>query len=206
MIRAVSLAAACLATFAHAESHLLDADALAALVDQRLSELSPYEALLNDPDPSRSMVAMQLMLDSGDINLVRTATAFGFQAADPALRRMAAKAVLDSGVPLTIAVSGVPEDAQANFASRARSYLGAAVSPEGVAFVTVQFGGYDAEQGCYRTPNNDACLVSLNADGIYIRNNTFSARLGFGDGAKLTGAATISNVAQPLEAELILSE
>lgn len=38
------------------------------------------------------MVAMQLMPGLGDLDLVRAAAAFGFQAADPALQRIAAKA------------------------------------------------------------------------------------------------------------------
>ncbi|WP_425037422.1 hypothetical protein [Primorskyibacter sp. S187A] len=208
MIRALSLAltAALLTGPAHAESHLLNAEALAALVDQRVNALSPYETLLNDPDPARSAAAMEIMLASGDQSLVRSAVSFGFQASNPELRMIAARHVLDTGVPITLALSGVSEDGLANFAKWTRYYLDAAVSPEGTAYVTIDVGPFDAEKGCYQMANQTSgCAVSLNSDGIFVKVPHLNARLGFADGATLSGAASVEKIDDPLKAELHLS-
>lgn len=43
------------------------------MVDQQMSNLNPYQELLNNPDPARSLAAMKVMLESGDEALVRMA-------------------------------------------------------------------------------------------------------------------------------------
>lgn len=189
-----------------AEGNLLSAEELAAVIDNRVSELAPYQALLNDPDPDRSRAAMEIMLASGDSALVQAAIQFGFQASDTTLQRMSAKAVLDTGVPLTIELSGVPEDEAANFSERVRGYHKAAVSPDGVAYVSIAIGEFDPDKGCYKTQGNSTCIASLNADGIFITHGQLDARLGFGVGGALSGAAAIPNVDTPLVAELRLTE
>lgn len=189
-----------------ADGNLMSAEELTAMIDSRVAELAPYQALLNDPDPDRSRAAMEIMLASGDAALVRDAIEFGFQASDTTLQRMSAKAVLDTGVPLTIALSGVPEDETENFATRVRGYHQAAVSPDGVAYVSIEIGAFDVEKGCYLKRVGSGCIANLNGDGIFITHSQLDVRLGFGVGGALSGAATIPNVAPPLVAELRLTE
>ena len=84
-----------LATIATAQT--LTPEEISALVDKRMKELNPYQNLLNDPDPDRSLAAMQIMMESGDPDLTRMALEFGLLSPNPSVKRIAFEAWLSTG-------------------------------------------------------------------------------------------------------------
>lgn len=80
------------------------------MVDKRAAAADPFQALLNDPNPIRSMAAMELMIESGVPHLVRTAVDFGLLSALPEIRRAAVFGFLTTRP--TLLVTSTPRPAR----------------------------------------------------------------------------------------------
>ena len=191
---------------APAAAQTLTPEDLRARIDARVDETGPYRDMLNDPDPARARAAMEIMIATGDTALMRLAAEAGFLAADPAMQRLAAEAVLATGLPLTIAIDGSEVEDKAALDKAVSTYLKGATTPEGIAFVQVQYGDWLPESGCYAIPGKSACLVSVNADGIYVQGAYLQARLGYGAEGMLSGAASVQTYPKSLPATLRLLE
>lgn len=188
-------------------AQLLSEEELLAQINQRVDALAPYRKLLNDPDPARSMAAMEIMLKSEDTTLPRLAIEFGILSSDAKLQRMAAEAILHTGTPLTVALDGTDLEDKALLDKVVKAYLKGTLTPEGVAYISVPIGTYDAEKGCFLNPaNTSLCQASINGDGIFITNNHLQARLGYGPNGTFNGAGSVTSFDLPLAAEIKILE
>ena len=104
---------------------------------------------------------MQIMIVSGDTLLSRTAIEFGLVSADPKLQCIPVEAILETGVPLIVAIdgSGLEDLTEFNFA--VYGYHDVAGTPDGTAY-SVPIGTFDQEKGCYVQPSRVSdCAASV---------------------------------------------
>ncbi len=174
---------------------------IAAMVDERVSALNPYAELLNDPDPERSLAALQIMLESGDTALTRMALEFGLLSPNPVVRRSAVEAYLKSGPMLSLTFDG-GDDPDANFTSTIRGSYSGSTEPDNTGYWKIKVGEFSAEQGCYMHANaRNGCFVTVNSDGVYFTHdqyNLLAARTNVTDEGVLKGFAKIYQVAEPV--------
>ncbi|TNF57474.1 MAG: hypothetical protein EP307_13955 [Rhodobacteraceae bacterium] len=191
----LAAAMACAAAGAGAQS--LTPEQLKAMIDQRVAAQNPYQELLNDPDPARSMAAMEIMMESGDAVLFRMALEFGVTAANPTVRRRAVEAFMSSGPVLTARFDGTNSKGD-DFVKRIRQF-GGNIGPDGIAFIRFDIGQYEATKQCYLWEGSDNCAVSVNADGVFLSGNfggynTVSARLALNESGELVGSSALGSV------------
>lgn len=140
---------------------------IAALVDQKMDAVDEYAALLNDPDPERSLAAMQLMIGLDDPQVSRMALQHGLTSTSPAVRRAALKAYFDAGPVLDIFIDGSSLDRD-NLTSYINQSKGT-VDGDGTAFLSYKVGGFDDANGCYDYHTNaNYCLVTLSEASVGI--------------------------------------
>ena len=190
---------------ATAQEPTLSIEELNAQIDARVSNLNPYRALLNDPDPARSIAAMEIMLGSGDAALERMATEFGVLSSEPQVRRIAVEKLLSLKPVLVVKLDGsVTEDR--SFAQIITSSLDGAVSPDGIGAVKVPLGEFDVGKGCYVWLNdNKYCAVSVSGDGIFVEyRNSLSASFSAIEAGEYQGFAKIYGVDEGLPATIQL--
>lgn len=172
------------------------------MVDQRVSALNPYQELLNDPDPARSLSAMQIMLESGDAELTRMALEFGLLSPNPAVKRTAFESYLASAPVFSIRFDGTKVKS-AHFDNAMKSYWSGNVTPERIGYWRIKVGEYLPEGNCFvNTTDGRGCFVTVNADGIFLtpyhNGQTMSARGVVGDDGAIAGFATIPRVEEPV--------
>ncbi len=174
---------------------------IAAMIDERVAALNPYAELLNDPDPERSLAAMQIMMESGDAKLTRMALEFGLLSPNPVVRRSAVEAYLKSGPILTLKFDG-GDDPDANFTSTIRGNYSGATEPDNTGYWKIKVGEYSAEEGCYLHANaRSGCFVTVNSDGVYFTHDQYellAARTDVTEEGLLKGFAKIYQVAEPV--------
>jgi hypothetical protein len=199
---AVALAAVVAAPPLGAQS--MSPEEILAEVEARVSAQNPYAALLNDPDPARSLAAMQVMLESGDADLIRMATEFGLLSPNPSVQRSAVQGILATGPNLTVRLEGGDDEA---FRSTVEDRLGGAVNAEDVGFATFPVGNFDATQSCYLWRGNTPCLIQISPEGYLIRAWNAAHMRGMlsvdGEG-RLAGTMTMQNVDSPVPATIRL--
>ncbi|MBK0328408.1 hypothetical protein I5535_14050 [Rhodobacteraceae bacterium F11138] len=174
---------------------------IAAMVDKRVSERNPYAELLNDPDPQRSLAAMQIMLEGGDADLRRMALEFGVLSPNPVVRRSAVESYLKSGPVLTLKFEG-GDDPGANYSSTVQGYYSGSTEPGNIGYWKIQVGEFSPESGCYLHVNARAgCFVTVNSNGVYLTHDQYdllAARTNVNDAGLLEGYAKIYQVADPI--------
>lgn len=197
MVPRFIVAALCLAATPVA-SQSLTADQLKALVDERVSAQNPFAELLNDPDPARSLAAMEIMLESGDAPLVRMALEFGLLSTNPTVRRTAVEAFLTTKPVLSIRFDGSALDGERYYKTRMTGE-GVTLTPEGIGYWRMKVGEYDAEKGCFLLASGSGCFVTVNSDGVILQNAGYmTGRLVINDTGGLEGSATLYQVDTPL--------
>ena len=186
------LAALALSTVvSHVSAQTLSIDDLRAQIDTRVEEMNPYAELLNDPDPARSMAAMEIMLEQGDETLKRMALEFGLLSPNPQVRRAAFEAYLATKPNLTVQVDGSSvEEGEQSFRN-AINYLGGTISANRKAFFLVRPGKYNAENDCFVLKNGDRCTLTSNGDGVFLSYKDAFSDYSNGRGV-LTEEGTIS--------------
>ncbi|MEO0567090.1 MAG: hypothetical protein AAF066_05120 [Pseudomonadota bacterium] len=203
IMKKLALTACFIATSTLALAQSLTPAEIAALVDQRVDTLDPYQELLNDPDPERSLAALQIMMESGDLTLTRMAMEFGVLASNPTVQRAALEAFFATLPILTFRFdgSGVKDT---DFPDRIRRY-GGNLGADGIGFARFPVGDFDNEQGCYVHRGFTNCFVTTNADGVFINGSTISARLKLDGEGQLIGSATLQSVTEsvPVAVRLI---
>ena len=179
-------------------SQALTPEELRALVDERASAADPFQELLNDPDPRRSLAAMELMLESGEPDLVRMAVDFGLLSALPEVRRTAVIGVLKTRPTLFLTLES--SERPSNFESYFRKATGGTVLTDGAATFSLNVGEFDQENNCFLRTGKGVCAVEIGPTGIsilkgtsdwyyYVRSNLF-----FGEDGTLSGATSIENI------------
>ncbi len=159
--------AAALIALSEPTSAQTSAGDIAALVDQKMDAIDEYSALLNDPDPERSLAAMQLMIGHDDQQVSRMALQHGLTSTSPAVRRAALKAYFDSGPVLNIFIDGSSLDRD-NLVTYVNQ-RGGTVDGDGTAFLSYKVGAFDDNDGCYDFHSNaNYCLITLSEASVGI--------------------------------------
>ncbi|MFN4153901.1 MAG: hypothetical protein ACK4HF_04555 [Paracoccaceae bacterium] len=198
MFRSFSIAlsgAALLGAAALANAQTLSAADILARVEQKVGGVNEYQALLNDPDPNRSMAAMEVMLDSGDSKLVRMALDYGIYSPNPVVQRMALEGFFASAPNLSLHFSGTEAAKESWYTNNISNYLKGSVDAAGDGFASIQAGKYDPEKKCYaRADDETDCFVSLSDAGVSIVILKKQGSLKLNDNAELIGTITLPGV------------
>jgi hypothetical protein len=180
----------------------LTPEQLQAMIDERVNAQNPYRAFLADPDPERSLAAMQIMLESGDPDLVRMALEFGLLSPNPTVRRIAVEAFMASGPVLSLRLDGT-EVEDNNYTSFVRGPLAGTLDADGVGFARLDVREISEDGTCY-TDDRQRCLFTINSDGVFLsahlgyNDPRLNARMVVNDAGQLEGFATLYNVADPV--------
>jgi hypothetical protein len=144
-----------------------------AKVNEKTASANEYQALLNDPDPSRSMAAMEVMLESGDPKLQRMALDYGLFSPNKLVQYAALKAFFQSRPVLRLYIDGSGVKDQDYF-TRSIGELSGTVDQNKRGFVTMKVGEFDPKGSCYRHTNYNSCFVRISETEVAInpwRNN-----------------------------------
>jgi hypothetical protein len=175
----------------------LTPEQIAAMVDQRVSDLNPYQALLNNPDPERSRLAMQVMLESGDAELVSMALEFGLLSPNPTVKRTAFEAWLSTSPILSIRFDGSEVKDNSYPAMIRDNWNGTLDGTTGYWRVAV--GGHLKESRCFaNTFNKEKCFITVNGDGLFFTPNYLNARGLLQDDGSIAGVGNIRHVDDPV--------
>jgi len=139
---------------------------LKAQIDSRSGNLSGFQELLDDPDPRRSLAAVEGMLASGDRNLERMALAFALTNPEPAIRATALEhhfAKLPA-VAIRVDASKLSDDEMANFV-QVLERIGGTIGPDKIGSFNYQPAAYSEEKGCYpHASYKELCALRLGQD------------------------------------------
>lgn len=197
----VLLAITGLAEGATAQS--LTPDELEAMINERVNAQNPYRTLLADPDPERSLAAMQIMLESGDSDLTRMALEFGLLSPNPTVRRIAVEAFMATGPVLSIRFDGTETDGD-GFVNLIRGTLTGTLDEDGIGYARAAVGPLSEDGTCFVDMVRGKCLVTINSDGVFLSiyltwNQPYvSARMVVNDSGQLEGVASLYNVSEPI--------
>lgn len=176
-----------------AQAQTLTVEELRAQIDARVEALNPYAELLNDPDPARSMAAMQIMVQSGDPVLEEMAIEFGILSSDREVQTEALFAFLSKISTVTVQLDG-SEYLDQNFSNLVRNNLRGAVGQDGMGFITFEIGQWDASRSCFG--DQGSCIVTLNGNSVVFltgqgRTDYFSGRSEINNAGQLVGFGSI---------------
>ena len=179
-------------------SQALTPEELRALVDERISAADPFLELLNDPDPRRSLAAMELMLESGEPSLVRTAIDFGLLSAVPEVKRAAVIGVLKTRPTLLLKLE--PSERPENFETNFREATDGTVLADGTATFKLNVGEFNKEGNCFLLTGTKRCAIEIIPTGITIHQHGFyssdrvRSTLFFGEDEILSGETSVDDV------------
>lgn len=138
---------------------------IAAMVDQRMGAVDEYAALLSDPDPARSLAAMEIMIGLDDPQISRMALQYGLTSTSAPVRKAALKAYFDTGPVLNIYIDGSSLERD-HLISAINSRQGT-VDDKGIAYLSYKVGAYDDKQSCYDFHSNaNYCLITLSENNV----------------------------------------
>ena len=191
-----------------ATAQTLTPEEILAMVDEKVSAQNPYGALLNDPDPARSLAAMEIMLASGDPTLARLATEFGLLSPNPVVTRAAVKGILDTGPNLTLRLESANGGAE-NYKSTLENNLGGTMDGAGVGYAQIPVGDWNETASCYVWRGYQNCVVRLSAEGYFVSGYNKDHMRGLmtvdGEG-RLAGVMRLHRVDEPVPATIRLME
>lgn len=186
-----ALAGVCFAGAVSAQS--LSPEEIARMLDDQASTPNPYAALLNDPDPKRSLGAMKIMMESGDQALVDLALEFGMLSSDARVRRDAVEYYMGSE-PLLFAEFDGADVTDGSYPDVIKSNLKGTIDAEKKGYVTFQIGAYDPAQRCYVHAGFENCAISFGTNGIFLSDINVNSKLDITEDGNLIGSATLSRV------------
>lgn len=179
------------------------------LVDDELSKANPYEALLGDPDPERSLAAMKIMLASGEDDLVKVALEYGLFSPNPELRQLALSGFLASEPVLTLRLDGSNAD-ERWFEAHVVSTLNGFVDPMSIGFYRIDVGPKSEDGVCHTRKEHAGCFVTINSNGIFLAvphggSTRLRSVMEINDAGQLVGMARVERVDEliPLSIQLI---
>ncbi|MDE4276815.1 hypothetical protein PXK58_21245 [Phaeobacter gallaeciensis] len=192
-IKAISAVLAAMLTIGPAAAQSLTPEQIAAMVDQKMNELNPYQSLLNDPDPERSRLAMQVMLESGDPELVRMALEFGLLSPSQTVKHAALKAWLGTRPVITMRFDGTAVRDGSYPKTITNSWSG---SLDGkIGYWRISVGDYLEEKHCFaNTRSPEDCFVTVNVDSIFFTPTYLNGRAIITDEGSLAGKGQMFNV------------
>jgi len=179
----------------------LTPEQLQAMVEDRVAVASPMMALLNAPDPMRSLAAVELLLESGEPRLRQMAIDFGLLSASPEVRRAAFIGFLDTRPTLLVEldVSGVSDLGTFEPYFR-RATEGATLGTERATYA-INVGAFDSENNCYLLTGTTFCAVEVGPTGVALTKFNSSQHrwivrsfLEFRDPGQLVGTSQVGDV------------
>lgn len=203
MLKAVTSAVFALPTLAFAQS--LTPEEIEAMVNQRISDLNPYQALLNDPDPARSLAAMKIMLESGDDALERMALEYGLVSPNPTVKRTALEGFLTTNPILSIRFDGANVK-DSSYPSVIKNSWNGTLTSDATGYWRIAVGGYLDDKRCFaNTYRTSECFITVNSDGIFLTPDYMNGRGTVSDSGALIGQATLARVEDvvPFSVQLI---
>lgn len=176
----------------------LSPEDLKALIDERLNQVNPYQELLADPDPDRSLAAMQIMLETGDRELMRMALEYGALSPNGTVQRLAVEAYMASGPILSLKMDGSQVEDK-DYKTTVTGRYDGVVDPDGFGYVRIPVGEFDSNLSCFLQPGRESCLVTVNKDGVFLTlfvsaSHSLNARLTVNDAGQLQGAVSMGYV------------
>ncbi|MEP4037537.1 hypothetical protein [Pseudophaeobacter sp.] len=197
MIKWISSALLTVVVGTSAVSQSLTPEQIAAMVDQRVNDLNPYQALLNNPDPERSRLAMQVMLESGDAELARMALEFGLLSPNPNVKRTAFEGWLTGSPILSIRFDGA-EVKDSSYPGIIKSNWNGTLDGT-TGYWRVAVGEHLKENRCFaNTFNREKCFITVNGDGLFFTPNNMNGRGVLQDDGSIAGVAALHNVDEPV--------
>lgn len=177
----------------------LSAADILAKVEEKVGGGNEYQVLLNDPDPARSMAAMEVMLESGDPKLVRLALDFGIYSPNPVVQRMALEGYFRAEPRLNVYFSGAEAQKEKQFRERIVDNLGGSIDSSGLGFTAILVGPFNAENQCYPYANDaNECLITLSDSGVVIFIERVRNPLKLNDTGELIGEGNLRFVDAPV--------
>lgn len=153
-------------SFSTAAQTLTPAEIMAK-VNEKTASANEYQALLNDPDPSRSMAAMEVMLESGDPKLQRMALDYGLFSPNKLVQYAALKAFFQSRPVLRLYIDGSGVKDQTYFVSSIGSLSGT-VDQNKRGFATMKVGEFDPEESCYKHNKSSRCFIRISETEVAV--------------------------------------
>lgn len=198
MIKAISAFSGLVFLASSALAETPSPEDLLALIDAKVEAENPYRALLNDPDPRRSLAAIEVMLESGDPDLANIAIEFGLLSPNPDVQEIALRGILSSAPALALRMDGTNVE-NANFTRSILQWLKGSVNAENVGSAPLLIGDYNEEEKCYTRKADGACLFTLTTDGVILKiDQTVTATLALGADGVLSGEGFLYNVDVPV--------
>ncbi len=145
----------------------LSAEDIRAQVDARVAALDPFRKLLSDPDETRAVAAMEIMMEAQDPALRRMALEYGLYSPSRVVRRTALEAFFAARPTLSLRMTMAKNASAVNFAADMRDYAGS-VGDSGKGFFQVTLGPFDPAQGCFLKADSSACVLRNSDAGVAI--------------------------------------
>lgn len=192
MLRLAAAIALVLPTLAVAQA--LTPEEIAAMVDQRMKDFNPYQELLNNPDPARSLEAMRIMIDSGDEDLERMALEYGLLSPNATTKRAAFESLLERKPIFSVRFDGSGVD-DTDFAWNMRNRYSGTLDTTSVGYWRLPVGDFNEQAQCFVDAHDtDDCMITVNADGIFLTPDRMNARAQISDAGMLMGEASLAGV------------
>lgn len=182
---------------ASASAQNLSVEEINKLIDEQVSNLNPYQAILNGPDPERALAGMQIMLQQGDETLRRMALEYGLLSPNPTVQRIALEGFLGSNPVLSIRFDGSQLDDEAGFRRWIPDVWNGTVDNDMIGYWRIRVNGFNKEEGCYLDRNN-SCFITVNSDGVFFTPARMNGRAETTDEGTLAGSAGLYGVAEPV--------
>ena len=181
----------------------LTPEQLEAMIGERVNAQNPYQAFLADPDPARSLAAMQIMLESGDTNLTRMALEYGLLSPNATVRRIAVESFMATKPVLSIRFDGSATEDN-DYEGMIRSTLTGTLDTDGVGYARAAVGEKSEDGTCFVDKVRGHCLITINSDGVFLSMHLgqgspyVSARMIVNDSGQLEGVAALRTVDEPI--------
>ncbi|SDI95857.1 hypothetical protein [Alloyangia pacifica] len=169
----------------------LSPDDIKRMLDEQAAAPNPYAALLNDPDPARSMGAMKIMMESGDPKLEEMAMEFGLLSSDAAVQRFVVERILDQTPNLFVSMDGtaLDENKRAYLGHLAVTGMGGTIETNGMAYGRWTIGEYSQQEECWKWDRT--CAFVSRPEGFFVTgrkaNVSFDGRLEVTADGRLAG-------------------
>lgn len=165
-----------------------------AQVEKKVSGNNEYQQLLNDPDPARSMAAMEIMMGSGDPALARMALEYGLYSPNRAVQRAALDAYFGTQPKLNVYFDAGKSNSDWRFRNPITGG-GGSIMPDGTGYILTDVGAYDPAQKCYLKVSESSCRVRVTDDAVTILFWNNWHVLNLNDQGELTGAGSFPDIA-----------
>jgi hypothetical protein len=185
-----------------ASSQSLSAADILAQVDQKVGGLNEFQQLLNDPDPARSMAAMQIMLGSGDVELERMALDYGIYSPNPIVQRTALEAFFDTHPVLNAYFKQAEGEKNGDFAYYASDASGSVLN-DGRAYIPYKIGKYDVDKMCWvKAQKASDCRIRISDEGVSLAIWEKWHALSLNEQGQLVGSGGFPNSNKPVTTEI----